>query len=70
LVIGINAPPEKGRANYELIELIAARLGLPRAALELTGGASSRHKTLRISTTDPAEIVNRLIALAASGSHD
>jgi hypothetical protein len=66
LVIALNSPPEKGRANDELIALVAGTLRLPRKALELTGGAGSRHKILRISTTDPSSVVSQLIALAAS----
>jgi uncharacterized protein len=66
LVIALNAWPEKGRANDELIGLISGAIGVPRAALELSSGAGSRHKILRISTTDPASVVSQLIALAAS----
>jgi len=68
LVIALNAAPEKGRANDELIGLIAAALGMRRTAVELTAGAGSRHKILRISTTDPAEVARQLIALAASAA--
>jgi uncharacterized protein YggU (UPF0235/DUF167 family) len=66
MLIALNSHPEKGRANYELIGLVAAALRLPRTALTLTRGAGSNHKILRISTTDPADITSRLIALAAS----
>jgi uncharacterized protein len=66
LVIALNAVPEKGRANDELIAWVAGALGVPRAALQLSGGAGSRHKILRISTSDPAGVVSQLIALAES----
>lgn len=65
LIIALNAPPEKGRANDELITLISRALGVSRAALELSSGTGSRHKTLRISTSDPASVASRLIAIAA-----
>jgi uncharacterized protein (TIGR00251 family) len=66
LVIALNSQPAKGRANDELIVFVAATLGLPRTALELTSGAGSRHKSLRISTADPATVISQLIALAAA----
>lgn len=66
LVIALSSPPEKGRANDELIGFVAATLGLPRTALELASGAASRHKSLRISTADPAVVISQLIALAAA----
>jgi uncharacterized protein len=66
LVIAVNALPEKGRANDELIALVAAALGVPRAALELSSGAGSRHKILRISTANPQRVVGQLIALVES----
>lgn len=65
LVIALKAAPEKGRANDELLGYIAAELGLPRNALELTSGAGARRKSLRIATADSAAVVARLIALAA-----
>jgi uncharacterized protein len=65
LVIALKAAPEKGRANDELLAFVAAELGLPRRALELTGGASTRRKNLRIATANPALVITRLIALAA-----
>jgi len=66
LVIALKAPPEKGRANDELIGFMASELGLPRGALELTGGAGSRRKSLRIATANPGAVMARLIALAAA----
>jgi uncharacterized protein (TIGR00251 family) len=66
LVIALNAPPEHGRANHELIAFVATTLGLPPTAIELTSGAGSRHKSLRISTADPATVIRQLIALAAA----
>jgi len=66
LVIALNSPPAKDRANGELIAFVATTLGLPRTTIELTSGASSRHKRLRISTADPAAVIRQLIALAAA----
>ena len=61
-----HSPPDQGRANDELIAFVAASLSLPRTALELTNGASSRHERLHIATPDPAAVISQLIALAAA----
>ena len=41
-------PPEKGKANNELIMLFAKSLGVPRMSVELIAGATSRKKVLSI----------------------
>ena len=67
LVIGLNSPPEKGRANDELIEILARSAGVPRSALTIVRGANSRDKLIAISASDPDTISARLIALAGAG---
>ena len=44
LKVAVNAPPIEGRANDALIAFLADTFGLPRNAIELTSGASSRRK--------------------------
>jgi uncharacterized protein len=62
LKVAVRAPPERGRANEAVIDLLAKRLGVPRARLSLERGAASRDKTVRIEGLDPAE-VRRLLCL-------
>lgn len=62
LGIGVNEPPENGRANGAACALLAQALGLPRSAVTIVAGASSREKLLHISG-DPARLVARLEAL-------
>lgn len=58
--IRLRAPPVDGAANDELIRLVAERLGLPHAAVELVGGATGRAKRLRITGAgDTTEAVCR-----------
>ena len=52
--IRVAAPPEKGRANEALTDVIVRSFGLDAADVELVGGASSRSKQFRISGVDPA----------------
>ena len=60
LVIGVHSGPEKGKANDELIEYLAAELRIPRSAILIVRGATSRRKTIRIVTHQPAKAASRL----------
>jgi uncharacterized protein (TIGR00251 family) len=52
----VAAPPEDGKANAALIALLAKTLAVPKSAIRLVGGASSRRKTLDID----ADVAARL----------
>ncbi len=62
LVITIAAPPERGKANVELTRLIAKLAGVPRSAVSVIKGASTRRKTIRIVSSDPSTTAARLVA--------
>ena len=65
LEVRVRAAPVDGAANAEVIELVAAALGLRRKDVELVSGATARRKRLR-AHGDTAELAARLRALAAS----
>lgn len=46
--LALRAPAEGGRANEELVELLAELLGLRARELELAAGARSRSKRVRV----------------------
>jgi uncharacterized protein len=46
LRVTVTAAPERGRANDDVIALLAEALDLPRDAVEILSGASSRSKTV------------------------
>lgn len=48
LKVRLTSPPVDGAANSELVRLIAKRVGVARSNVEITGGLTSRNKTLRI----------------------
>jgi len=48
--IRLKAPPEKGKANAELVDFLAKKLGVEKSCIRLCSGATSRTKTLEISS--------------------
>ena len=68
LVIALNSAPEKGKANDELIEFLARELKVPRTAIAIIRGETSRRKTIRIGPCDGAAIAARLETLARTES--
>jgi len=68
LVIALNAAPEKGKANDELIDFLARELKVARSAIAIVRGETSRRKTVRIASGNPAAIAARLEALARTAS--
>lgn len=48
IIVGVKASPEKGKANDEIIKKIAKYLGVPKSAVRIISGATSRKKTVEI----------------------
>ncbi|MEZ5919107.1 MAG: DUF167 domain-containing protein [Alphaproteobacteria bacterium] len=46
--IYVTAPPEDGKANKAMIALLAKTLGIPKSALKITRGLTSRDKTIQL----------------------
>lgn len=49
LKIRIASPPVDGAANAEVIKLLAKRLGVPRSAVEIVSGQTSKTKQIRVA---------------------
>jgi uncharacterized protein len=62
IVIGLASPPEKGKANAELIATIANIADVPRVEVSILRGESTRTKLVRIATAEPSAVVERLLA--------
>ena len=58
--IRVAAAPERGRANEEALELVARTLDVPRSAVRLVSGGSSRDKLVEVSGVGPEEAERRL----------
>lgn len=48
LQVKINAAPEKGKANKELIDFLSEKLEIKKSSLSIVKGQASRHKVLLI----------------------
>ena len=69
LAARVRAAPDKGAANAALERLLADRLDLPKRAVSVVAGSTSRLKTVRLAG-DTAEIVKAIetaIRLARPG---
>ncbi len=60
LKITVSAPPDKGRANNAIIEVLAAALGVKRSDIELVSGATSRQKKFFVRGRRAAELRSQL----------
>ncbi len=60
LRIRVTAPPVDGQANAAAIALLAQALDLPKSAIRLVRGASSREKTLAVESMSQEEVNQRL----------
>lgn len=58
--VWLRTPPVEGAANKALIELLAARLDVPRRAITLLRGETSRVKLLAIEGLSAEEFHQRL----------
>ena len=60
LKVRLTAPPVDGAANEALIKLLAARLGLPKRALQIVHGAKGRQKVLEIEGLEITDMLQKL----------
>jgi hypothetical protein len=58
LKLSVAAAPEKGKANREVVRLVAATFGLPAREVELVAGETSPDKVVRLSLP-PGEAARR-----------
>jgi uncharacterized protein (TIGR00251 family) len=48
LKVTVAAPPEKGKANRAVVDLLARTLGIKPAAIRIESGAASQFKSCRV----------------------
>jgi uncharacterized protein (TIGR00251 family) len=60
LKAAVRAAPERGKANAELLALLARALGCARGGLEIVGGEAARQKRVRFRGLGAADLEARL----------
>jgi uncharacterized protein (TIGR00251 family) len=63
--VRVTAAPERGKANDAVVRLVAATVGLPRAAVRIVSGHGTREKTIEIAGADRDSVE---AALESAGS--
>ena len=63
LRVRVSAVPDKGKANAAVVALLAKALGVPKSAVSVVSGETSRMKTLDV-VGDGALLEKKLSALA------
>ncbi len=66
LRVRVTAPPERGKANAAVLELLGQRLGLATGKARIVAGGASPRKTVEVVGLTDAEIRRRL---AGSDGH-
>lgn len=67
LKVQTTMPPEKGKANSDILKIVARALGVRKSQVSLAAGAKGRNKEVLVIDIDPDELQKRLDALAAVG---
>jgi uncharacterized protein (TIGR00251 family) len=60
LQVRIAAPPEKGKANKELVDFLSDKLGVKKSSITITRGLTSRNKVLAIEGIRREQMIRRL----------
>ncbi len=63
LKVAVSAPPEDGRANQALVEVLRQALGVRRSQVQLLNGQTSRDKRFLIRGLSRAELEKRVASL-------
>lgn len=62
VLIRISAPPVDGKANAALIAFVAKTMGVPKSAVSIVRGETSRSKVIRVDGRNPADVRAALLA--------
>lgn len=56
LSLRVTAPPEGGKANAAVAVVLAKALGVPKGAVRVVRGETSRHKQVEVEGVTPEEL--------------
>jgi uncharacterized protein (TIGR00251 family) len=60
--VRVTAPPERGRANDAVVDLLSATFGVPRASVTLVSGHGGRDKIVELAGITEADVEARLVS--------
>lgn len=60
LKVAVSAPPESGKANAAVLELLAQALNIPPKSLQLISGQTQPRKLVRITGLTDSELQQKL----------
>jgi uncharacterized protein (TIGR00251 family) len=60
LKVFVQAPPDKGKANKEVLKLFGAALGVKPSSLSVLSGTTSRDKVVLVRGVDAATVQAKL----------
>jgi len=60
LKINLAAPPEKGKANKELIKLLSRTLNTPKSAIQIASGAHNNQKEIFVANLTESQLLQAL----------
>jgi hypothetical protein len=66
--VRVSAPPEAGRANAAVVELLADTLGVPARTISVVSGHGARDKLVELAGIAPDEIERRLERAGRKGT--
>jgi len=61
--VAVRAAPERGKANLELLRVLAAALGVEPGALAIVAGAGAQDKRVRVAGLEPDVLRRRIESL-------
>ena len=59
----VHAPAERGKANDEVVRLLARTLGVPRSSVRIVHGHTTADKLVEVAETTSAQVEERLAAV-------
>ena len=65
LQVRVTAPPERGKANEALVELLAAVLKVSKSSVRVLKGHTSRDKWIAVDDLSPDDLHRRLSGVQA-----
>ena len=58
--VHVTAPPEGGKANAAVIELLAKRLGVGKTTIRIVAGGKARNKTVMVDGMSESQALDAL----------